>query len=194
MLNHSNYKWVCPVEPSINDSHTTGIKCNDPLEGLSTLTFDFSLSQDQLNERQIHTNGHCIFEPNVCGLASNMSSHLKSCEEYSCNETYFKCPGYYCLPWRFVCNGQWDCPGGRDEHWIVCNQTSCPGMYRCKSSRVCVSHNELCDTVSDCPMKDDEHFCLEGRTKLLCPSNTLPRLGTPKSVQGDADLFARVVW
>ena len=27
----------------------------------------------------------------------------------------FKCPGYHCIPWSYVCDGKWDCPHGYDE-------------------------------------------------------------------------------
>ncbi len=86
-----------------------------------------------------------------------------------CQSSYFKCPGFYCLPWRFVCNGQWECPGGTDE--IHCNKTTCPGMFKCKASSICISYVSLCDVISDCPLNDDEYFCYKGLTLQSCPSN-----------------------
>ena len=41
--------------------------------------------------------------------------HLKNCTYFECNMKY-KCPGYYCIPWGYVCDGKWDCPHGLDEN------------------------------------------------------------------------------
>ena len=32
--------------------------------------------------------------------------HLKDCDKVNCVKTY-KCPGYYCLLWKYVCDGYW---------------------------------------------------------------------------------------
>ena len=34
--------------------------------------------------------------------------HLDDCETVSCNFR-FKCPKSYCIPYRYICNGRWDC-------------------------------------------------------------------------------------
>ena len=39
-----------------------------------------------------------------------------------CPENYIKCPGDYCVPIQYICDGQWHCPDGEDE-------VSCPSMY-----------------------------------------------------------------
>ena len=74
-----------------------------------------------------------------------------------CPGKYFKCPQSYCLPWRLVCNGLWECPGGTEE--MHCNHTACPGMFRCKNSSICISVDNLCDLIHDCHLHEDEHFC-----------------------------------
>ncbi len=86
-----------------------------------------------------------------------------------CESKYFKCPGFYCLPWRFVCTGQWECPGGTDE--MDCQRKVCPGMFKCRNSSICISNQNLCDTKSffDCPLGDDEHLCT--REPHVCPTN-----------------------
>ncbi len=74
-----------------------------------------------------------------------------------CHINYFKCPSYYCIPWRERCNGFWNCPGGIDE--LSCNRTSCPQQYRCSNSTLCIAIADICNKFSDCPLKDDEMFC-----------------------------------
>ncbi len=34
---------------------------------------------------------------------------------FECPETYFKCPGNYCIPYQYLCDGEWHCPDGEDE-------------------------------------------------------------------------------
>ena len=34
---------------------------------------------------------------------------------FECPESYYKCPGNYCIPYRYICDGDWHCPGGEDE-------------------------------------------------------------------------------
>ena len=34
---------------------------------------------------------------------------------FECPDTYFKCPGNYCIPFHYVCDGEWQCPDGQDE-------------------------------------------------------------------------------
>ena len=35
---------------------------------------------------------------------------------FVCPEDYTQCHGGYCIPTRYVCDGQWHCPDGEDEH------------------------------------------------------------------------------
>ena len=70
----------------------------------------------------------------------------------------FKCPGYYCIPWRYVCDNKYDCPGGADE--MSCHRVSCPGQFKCLNSVTCVDVLNTCDNVNDCLQQDDEWFCL----------------------------------
>ncbi len=34
---------------------------------------------------------------------------------YKCPDNYFKCPGNYCIPFSYLCDGGWHCPDGEDE-------------------------------------------------------------------------------
>ncbi len=73
--------------------------------------------------------------------------------------SFYKCPGFYCIPWQYVCNNRIDCPGGLEEK--DCNKQSCllPGQFKCRESAICVSLESVCDDIIDCPFRDDEYFC-----------------------------------
>ncbi len=92
-----------------------------------------------------------------------------SCENHKCPDR-FKCPGFYCISWRLVCNGQWECPGGTDE--MSCEEGACPGLFKCRDSKICISRLNLCDNVADCHLHDDEYFCQMSRIPHLCPIST----------------------
>ncbi len=90
---------------------------------------------------------------------------MVSCKEFECNMKY-KCPQYYCVPFRYVCNGKWDCPHGKDED--LCGLTrKCSDMFKCRNSQLCLHKNDVCDSFPDCPEGDDEYLCKLLRVK--CP-------------------------
>ena len=72
--------------------------------------------------------------------------HLENCTYFECNMK-FKCPGYYCIPWGYVCDGKWDCPHGLDESQedICVNQRQCFNMFKCKNSIICIHLNDICN-------------------------------------------------
>ena len=113
----------------------------------------------QLVEKVVGSRFVCIFEKNdIYEIAFYQNgSHLMDCHDFTCTIKYFKCPGFYCIPWRFVCNGLWECPGGTEER--QCLITNCPGQYLCVGSVTCLSAESICDTLIDCPYGDDEYFC-----------------------------------
>ena len=80
-----------------------------------------------------------------------------SCRNHTCISQFFKCPGFYCIPWRYVCSGDWQCPGGLDEN--NCNRSSCPGQFKCNNSVICLSMEDVCNGFSDCPDGEDEQLC-----------------------------------
>ncbi|CAD5123495.1 DgyrCDS11838 [Dimorphilus gyrociliatus] len=88
----------------------------------------------------------------------------KSITPMTCPKDYVRCPNFYCIPLRYVCDGVWHCSNGEDEQ--NCDNYSCPGFYRCKSSRNCIPPYQLCNGKFECPEKDDEEFC---QTK--CPAH-----------------------
>ncbi len=102
-------------------------------------------------------------------LLRKTCKHLISCEDYTCDSKYFKCPDFYCILWKFVCNGVWECPGGTDELKMDCSKGTCPGMFHCRNSSICISTKSVCDNDNDCPSKDDKQFCNDN--KLYCPTN-----------------------
>ncbi len=95
-------------------------------------------------------------------------SHLMDCEHFECN-MMFKCDHFYCIPWSYVCDGKWDCPGGLDEdkeHHCK-EERNCTNLLKCKRSHICVHTGDICDNKADCPLKDDEYFC--PRENMDCP-------------------------
>ncbi len=92
--------------------------------------------------------------------------HLQLCKQFSCN-AMFKCPNYYCVPWKYVCNGYMDCPSGTDELNKMCAFRNCTQLYKCKLSQVCIHLGDVCDGKTDCPQKDDELVC--SLNDAICP-------------------------
>ncbi len=94
-------------------------------------------------------------------------SHIQECSQFECNVEY-KCPGYYCVPQHYVCNGRWDCPHGFDENTNACIGTRvCEQMFKCRDSPVCISLFDVCNDVNDCPANDDEFLCQLFKPKCL---------------------------
>ncbi len=85
------------------------------------------------------------------------STHLQDCEDEKCKDGTFKCPQYYCVHLRYVCDGFWDCPFGYDES--QCIKTAREGFFHCKSSMIFIVPNSVCDKIIDCPLRDDEIAC-----------------------------------
>ncbi len=101
---------------------------------------------------------NCLYTKDKWGRMMHCpnGSHLATCDFHNCTYT-FKCPGYYCVPWNYVCDGDWDCPWGLDEK--QCVTQSKPGYFRCSNSSIFIHPVSICDNTSDCPMHDDEMLC-----------------------------------
>ncbi len=114
----------------------------------------------------INADQNSGIDPNVDQNALINGDHLLICEEFKCAAKYFKCPGYYCIPWRYVCNAIWDCPGGLEETECS-NRKVCPGQFKCYNSSICLDRDSLCDNVKDCIHGDDEVLCGNGFSDCL---------------------------
>ncbi|KFM82218.1 G-protein coupled receptor GRL101, partial [Stegodyphus mimosarum] len=110
----------------------------------------------------------CLYEFDQYGyhLGCRDVTHLRHCEDFVCPKDYVKCPESYCIPTSYVCNGKWDCIGGKDEE--ECDSYNCPGQYKCYNRSSCLPLEKLCDGVRNCPHGDDELLC-----DLVCPENCM---------------------
>ena len=99
----------------------------------------------------------CILERDVHGniMHCRRGTHLMRCSKVPCGSMY-KCPNYYCLDWKLVCDGVWDCPKGTDEEY--CLTRDCGGMFSCPNTSMCILARSLCDSFNDCPLYHDEIF------------------------------------
>ncbi len=159
---HRNLSDILQSCLELNISEISQMPCVNVSMKLSRLTLDFTVeTSDVIIKDQKHSRNYCIYELDECGLIKGhpQGANLISCENHNCPDRYFKCPGFYCIPWRYVCNNRTDCPGGTDEVSKACNRTSCPGMYRCKDSVICLSLANFCDNFTDCYSQDDEIHC-----------------------------------
>ncbi|XP_078341994.1 uncharacterized protein LOC111105682 isoform X2 [Crassostrea virginica] len=107
--------------------------------------------------RTIPVSMRCILDYDVYDDVKGCRdlSHLDDCEFTQCPPGYLKCPRSFCIPPRFICDGQKHCQYGVDE--LMCG--SCPGLFRCRNSSICLDPERLCDGVPNCPHRDDELMC-----------------------------------
>ncbi len=85
--------------------------------------------------------------------------HLENCENSICTNSY-KCYMSYCIPYRRVCDGVYDCIHRDDEDF--CEQHLCKFMLKCRSIQMmytCVHPIEVCDGVRHCLHGEDELLC-----------------------------------
>ena len=113
----------------------------------------------------------CIYRLNKNNLLNpcRTGEHVANCSLIQCNMN-FKCPGFYCIPWSYVCDGKWDCPGGYDEgRNLKCGiNRNCRNMFKCRNSQKCIHVGDVCNGLQDCHTGDDEYMC--SLTGFLCPS------------------------
>ncbi len=133
----------------------------------SKCTFEGQFSCRQSEVVCFSVSELCVFTLNEFGTLApcRTGEHLKQCRLFQCNKM-FKCPDFYCLPWHYVCNGQWDCPSGLDEG-ESCGSRICSHLLKCQHSQLCVHMGHVCDGIQDCPHNDDEVLCRRKGTQ--CP-------------------------
>ena len=113
-----------------------------------------------------HTNNECIYKVDKNGILETCRNgkHLQNCSDFNCQKKFkFKCPGYYCIPMGYVCDGKIDCPRGFDE--INCMNHSCIGLFHCLGTSQCIFVADICDGIQDCVNRDDEFNCELHKTK-----------------------------
>ncbi len=127
-------------------------------DGIHKATVDIN------NLHVLPTDDACVYTRQRLGNPLHQGQHLKHCYHYDCPGMY-KCHHSYCIPYRYVCDGQNDCPSAEEEEG--CGDIICPGMLKCIPDNVCISPDEVCDNMIHCPLGcDDETDCMLGP----CPS------------------------
>uniref|UniRef100_A0A672MZX1 Low-density lipoprotein receptor-related protein 8-like n=1 Tax=Sinocyclocheilus grahami TaxID=75366 RepID=A0A672MZX1_SINGR len=79
----------------------------------------------------------------------------------TCATTDFACKNGQCLPARWRCDGEPECPDGSDEADSTCSRQTCPPeKFDCGgSTSKCVSLSWRCDGEQDCENGADEEQC-----------------------------------
>ncbi len=111
----------------------------------------------------------CLFKHHGYNMIPcKRGEHIQSCKQFQCN-TKFKCPGFYCIPWNYTCDGMWDCPDGTDESEtnLCYNNRLCHGAFKCYRTHRCIHLADTCNGNSDCAFGDDELFC--SLSSHMCP-------------------------
>ena len=110
------------------------------------------------HSRCFHLDQLCTYDRDTEGYLKycRNGAHLRYCSDISCSRKY-KCSNSYCIPYRLVCDGIWDCQEGKDEEG--CLNMICPGTYRCSHRLICIHISSICDSTEDCPKGDDELLC-----------------------------------
>ena len=104
----------------------------------------------------------CTYRLNYLGhlLPCRTGEHLENCVDFDCSKM-FKCSGFYCIPYEYVCDGKWDCPYGVDESKDNnCSlNRNCTYLFKCRISIICIHVSSICDGIKNCPLGDDEKLC-----------------------------------
>ncbi|XP_045167750.2 G-protein coupled receptor GRL101-like [Mercenaria mercenaria] len=72
--------------------------------------------------RPVNESKRCLYNKDHNGITDGCRSlaHLQNCKNFDCPQDYMKCPGSFCIPLMYVCNGKIDCPDGYDEKICGC--------------------------------------------------------------------------
>ena len=115
--------------------------------------------QDQLH--MYFMNQKCIYKLDEDGNLETCRNgkHLEECTHFNCESVgKYKCPGYYCIPMAYVCDGKVDCPRAMDEYG--CKNYNCKNLFHCLNTIQCIYITDVCNGVQDCPYGDDEINCI----------------------------------
>ena len=75
------------------------------------------------HSRCFNINDICVYRLNKYKhiVPCRTGEHMEECKTFECNKK-FKFPGYYCIPFAYICDGKWDCPNGVDESVTNCGK------------------------------------------------------------------------
>nr|XP_048309255.1 low-density lipoprotein receptor-related protein 8 isoform X6 [Myodes glareolus] len=84
-----------------------------------------------------------------------------SAAKRTCADSDFTCDNGHCIPERWKCDGEEECPDGSDESKATCSREECPDeKLSCgPSSHKCVPASWRCDGEKDCEGGADEAGC-----------------------------------
>ena len=102
--------------------------------------------------------------PTNTSLTSSVSTNtfLTSSANQTCGGGEFSCfVSGQCIPYRWTCDSEEDCPDGSDESPSVCSERQCsPDEWSCHGvSGQCVPLSWVCDSHQDCMDGSDEAVC-----------------------------------
>ncbi len=112
------------------------------------------------HQRCYNISDICIYKLSKHNLLApcRTGSHMTNCKEFQCH-AHFKCPSQYCILWKYIGDGKWDCPMGYDERKVYFSIKFCTEKFKCHKSHICLPFANICDNNPDCVWFDDEYLC-----------------------------------
>ena len=92
---------------------------------------------------------------------SGLENFFENSSNQTCAGGEFSCfVSNQCIPWRWTCDREEDCPDGSDESPSVCSDRPCsPDEWSCHGQGQCVPLSWVCDNHPDCEDGSDETVC-----------------------------------